>query len=823
MTTPFPLHRLLQSAVQLAPEVSKDFVECASVPLWVLCVGRFPDVHRMGIPEVKYIANIHGNEPVGRELLLHFINYLVHNYKHNEDIEALVNSTRIHFLPALNPDGFKTSVPGDCQGSQGRTQERCTLGPLTPVLSFLDLNRNFPSIFGHNLSPLQPETLAAMQWFQSETFVLSATLHGGALVAVYPFSFSVEGHHGKAKSPDDDIFKYLTKTYANAHKTMHKGDFCNETFPGGITNAAAWYPVLGCLQDYNYIKGQCFEITLEVSCCKYPREDQLPRLWDENKQALLELIKQVHKGSGIKGRVVDTSGNSVPKATIQFTTRKKKYVYQANNYGEFYKILIPGKYKVRVKEVSRKCCALSYLATEGTIVPGKRVVGLGNHGMGSTRHSVGMVAVNLLARRLNIADQWKTDKQSKADIVQTQIDGLQLVLLKPRQFMNINGHSVAKAAEKFNLTPEYIYLLHDELDKPIGKVSLKLGGSASAGKSLGERIERCFVRYYESNEPVGRELLLHFINYLVHNYKHNEDIEALVNSTRIHFLPALNPDGFKTSVPGDCQGSQGRTQERCTLGPLTPVLSLLDLNRNFPSIFGHNLSPLQPETLAAMQWFQSETFVLSATLHGGALVAVYPFSFSVEGHHGKAKSPDDDIFKYLTKTYANAHKTMHKGDFCNETFPGGITNAAAWYPVLGCLQDYNYIKGQCFEITLEVSCCKYPREDQLPRLWDENKQALLELIKQVHKGIKGRVVDTSGNSVPKATIQFTTRKKKYVYQANNYGEFYKILIPGKYKVRVKAQGYLSETKLVIVTDKISSYSAITQNFILKKQENKKKQ
>ncbi|XP_063287482.1 carboxypeptidase M-like [Pelobates fuscus] len=319
-----------------------------------------------------------------------------------------------------------------------------------------------------------------------------------------------------------------------------------------------------------------------------------------------------------------------------------------------------------------------------------------------------------------------------------------------------------------------------------------------------------YIANIHGNEPVGRELLLHFINYLVHNYKHNEDIEALVNSTRIHFLPALNPDGFKTSVPGDCQGSHGRAN-----------FNNIDLNRNFPSIFGHNLSPLQPETLAAMQWFQSETFVLSATLHGGALVAVYPFSFSVEGHRGKAKSPDDEIFKYLTKTYANAHKTMHKGDFCNETFPGGITNAAAWYPVLGCLQDYNYIKGQCFEITLEVSCCKYPREDQLPRLWDENKQALLELIKQVHKGIKGRVVDTSGNSVPKATIQFTTRKKKYVYQANNYGEFYKILIPGKYKVRVKAQGYLSETKLVVVTDKIISYSAITQNFILKKQENKK--
>ncbi|KAM8934272.1 peptidyl-tRNA hydrolase [Pelodytes ibericus] len=117
------------------------------------------------------------------------------------------------------------------------------------------------------------------------------------------------------------------------------------------------------------------------------------------------------------------------------------------------------------------------------------VVGLGNHGMGNTRHSVGMAAVNLLARRLNIADQWKTDKQSKADVVQTQVDGTRLVLLKPRLFMNVNGQSVVKAVEKFRLTPEHIYVLHDELDKPVGKVSLKLGGSARGHKGVRSCIE----------------------------------------------------------------------------------------------------------------------------------------------------------------------------------------------------------------------------------------------------------------------------------------------------------------------------------------------
>ncbi|KAB1254042.1 putative peptidyl-tRNA hydrolase [Camelus dromedarius] len=41
--------------------------------------------------------------------------------------------------------------------------------------------------------------------------------------------------------------------------------------------------------------------------------------------------------------------------------------------------------------------------------------------------------------------------------------------------MNVNGH---RAAELFGLTAEEVYLVHDELDKPLGKQALKLGGSA---------------------------------------------------------------------------------------------------------------------------------------------------------------------------------------------------------------------------------------------------------------------------------------------------------------------------------------------------------
>uniref|UniRef100_G3R620 peptidyl-tRNA hydrolase n=2 Tax=Gorilla gorilla gorilla TaxID=9595 RepID=G3R620_GORGO len=112
--------------------------------------------------------------------------------------------------------------------------------------------------------------------------------------------------------------------------------------------------------------------------------------------------------------------------------------------------------------------------------PGKRwmVAGLGNPGLPGTRHSVGMAVLGQLARRLGVAESWTRDRYCAADLALAPLGDAQLVLLRPRRLMNANGRSVARAAELFGLTAEEVYLVHDELDKPLGRLALKLGGSA---------------------------------------------------------------------------------------------------------------------------------------------------------------------------------------------------------------------------------------------------------------------------------------------------------------------------------------------------------
>lgn len=148
--------------------------------LWVALVSKnVQDENELLKPNVKLIANMHGNEAVGRELLLQFLVYLVNSYPKNKQVKHILDTTYIHLMPSMNPDGFEVSIEGECSVGQGRSNAHG-----------IDLNRNFPDFFAsdrYKPEEEQPETRAVRLWIDRVPFVLSANLHGGALVASYPF------------------------------------------------------------------------------------------------------------------------------------------------------------------------------------------------------------------------------------------------------------------------------------------------------------------------------------------------------------------------------------------------------------------------------------------------------------------------------------------------------------------------------------------------------------------------------------------------------------------------------------------------------------
>ncbi|KHJ79292.1 zinc carboxypeptidase, partial [Oesophagostomum dentatum] len=221
----------------------------------------------------------------------------------------------------------------------------------------------------------------------------------------------------------------------------------------------------------------------------------------------------------------------------------------------------------------------------------------------------------------------------------------------------------------------------------------------------------------------------------------------------------------------------------------------------------------EPETLAVMKWLMEYPFVLSANLHGGSLVANYPYDDSVTGQdHIYSPSPDDKLFVELAYKYARAHPKMWKtGRRCGlsadgDTFLNGITNGADWYHLAGGMQDWQYIHTNCLEITIEMGCYKFPTNDMLPTMWDEHKYSFLSFLEMASKGVYGLILDANGKPAPNATVAVEQGK---VIRATKDGEYWRMLSPGKHRLRVEAPGLESE-----IFDVTGGHDAIRHDFAL---------
>jgi hypothetical protein len=302
--------------------------------LWVLALADSnPDKHMTLRPEVKYIGNMHGNEVPSKEILLQLIDYMLTNQANDKSVDYLMKNTRIHIMVSMNPDGFERSYLGDCSSVNGRYNA-----------NNYDLNRNFPDYFSCNTDRIQPETQSVINWLNSNEFILSANFHGGSMVVNYPFDnikYNAIYPYYSATS-DDDVFKWIALNYSINHPTMRKSPCGYDIFSNGITNGAAWYPVLGGMQDYNYWRFGCYETTVEISCCKYPRASALNSIWLENQRSLIEYLKIANRG--IRGVIKFTNGQLAVNLTVKFGTREP--YFKTNKYGEYYRILLPGTYKL---------------------------------------------------------------------------------------------------------------------------------------------------------------------------------------------------------------------------------------------------------------------------------------------------------------------------------------------------------------------------------------------------------------------------------------------------------------------------------------------
>ena len=111
------------------------------------------------------------------------------------------------------------------------------------------------------------------------------------------------------------------------------------------------------------------------------------------------------------------------------------------------------------------------------------IVGLGNPGRGYShnRHNVGFWCVNRLARSYKVALDSRT---SLATMGQGHIEGRDVVLAKPRTYVNNSGDAAAALVRRFRVLPERLLVICDSLDLPVGAVRVRARGSHGGHKGL---------------------------------------------------------------------------------------------------------------------------------------------------------------------------------------------------------------------------------------------------------------------------------------------------------------------------------------------------
>ncbi len=115
----------------------------------------------------------------------------------------------------------------------------------------------------------------------------------------------------------------------------------------------------------------------------------------------------------------------------------------------------------------------------------KLLVGLGNPGKKyeRTRHNVGFEVIDSLAQRFSV--KLSENKRFQAHAGETRLtSGDRLVLLKPTTYMNLSGQSVRAVLDWYKLSPSEVLVIYDDMDLPIGKLRLRLSGSAGGHNGM---------------------------------------------------------------------------------------------------------------------------------------------------------------------------------------------------------------------------------------------------------------------------------------------------------------------------------------------------
>ncbi len=117
------------------------------------------------------------------------------------------------------------------------------------------------------------------------------------------------------------------------------------------------------------------------------------------------------------------------------------------------------------------------------------IIGLGNPGQKfqKTRHNLGWLVLDLLQKRLREEysfSTWKKSNKFKAEVSKGKIKNKKIVLAKPLTFMNLSGQAVKSLASFYKIKPKNLFVVHDDVDIPLGKIRIVKNRGTAGHKGI---------------------------------------------------------------------------------------------------------------------------------------------------------------------------------------------------------------------------------------------------------------------------------------------------------------------------------------------------
>ena len=153
----------------------------------------------------------------------------------------------------------------------------------------------------------------------------------------------------------------------------------------------------------------------------------------------------------------------------------------------------------------------------------KLIIGLGNPGpdYAATRHNIGFMAVDGIARQAGVAS-WQ--KKFQGEMAEVRLGGQKALLLKPMTYMNLSGQSAGEAARFYKIAPEDVIVFHDELDLQPAKVRVKLGGGHAGHNGLKSMNAHVGENYWRVRLGIGHPGAKHLVsNYVLGAFAKADD------------------------------------------------------------------------------------------------------------------------------------------------------------------------------------------------------------------------------------------------------------------------------------------------------------